>query len=151
MRARTSLCVLAVAAALLVLFTGPTRGGQQKGDNFPTEATWVLLRDFKVDGQVTEPQMTKLELTAKGGKLVGYFLEKRALHEENNAAFSGEIVAGERSHMLILRQELTREGNTYVVIHTGQPVGPNHYRGTWHDTSGNAGDFELKVEKVDRK
>jgi len=144
MHVRTLLGGAALAALLMV--TGPT-GGQDRGDKLPDETTWVLLRDFKIDGKVTEPQTTKLQLTAKAGKLAGHFLGKRALDEENNAVFSGDVIAGERSHMLVLRQEITRGGNTYVVIHTGNPIAPNHYRGTWHDTSGHAGDFELKAEQ----
>jgi hypothetical protein len=33
----------------------------------------------------------------------------------------------------------------HVVIHTGHLVAANHYRGVWHDNSGQCGDFELRI------
>jgi hypothetical protein len=143
----TRLCGSVLGMVLIVSSAGPIRGAPEKEESLPPEATWVLLRDFKLDGQLKEPLETKLQLTAKEGKMAGHFVGKKALDKEDDSAFRGETVVGELSHLLILRQEKKGDGNTYVVIHIGQPIGPNHYRGTWHDTSGNAGDFELKVDR----
>jgi hypothetical protein len=146
MRVNTCLCSAFLGAALFVS-SGPTRGAPEKEETLPAEATWVLLRDFQIDGQLKKPQQTKLQLTAKEGKLAGHFVGKKALDMDDDSSFSGEVVVGEFSRLLILRQEKKGDGKTYVVIHVGQPIGPNQYRGTWHDTSGNAGDFELKADR----
>jgi hypothetical protein len=146
---RVNTCLYGGFAGVVLFVTGasPSRDASAKEERLPPEATWVLSRDFKLDGQLKEPKETKLQMTAKEGKLAGHFAGQRALDKEDDSAFSGEVVVGEYSRLLILRQEKKGKGKTYVVIHVGQPMGPNHYRGTWHDTSGNAGDFELKLDR----
>jgi hypothetical protein len=72
-------------------------------------------------------------------------VDKKANGKDNDSTFSGEVMAHGKP-LLILRQE-HKERDGYVVIHTGQLVGENHYRGVWYDNVGQSGDFELKHSK----
>jgi hypothetical protein len=109
---------------------------------------WDLARDFKIDGKLEDTQKLEsfpLELSLKGTQLSGHFIGKKVGDEVNDSVFSGEIVTREKP-LLILRQQANRDG-IYVVIHAGHLIGENHYRGVWHDNSGQSGDFELKLRK----
>jgi RNA polymerase sigma factor (sigma-70 family) len=114
----------------------------------PEDGIWELRRDFKLDGKVEEAQdNTKLQLKRKGKQFSGHFVDKKANGKDNDSTFSGEVVAHwNGKSLLILRQE-DRERDGYVVIHTGQLVGKNHFRGVWYDIVGQSGDFELKHSK----
>ena len=121
---------------------------QDKAPRLPEASKWDLTRDYKIDGKLEDNQniqQTPLTLLVQGNQLSGHYLDRKAGGENNNSTFSGEIVTREKS-LLILRQEGKKDG-TYVVIHTGHQIGENHYRGTWHDNSGQSGDFELKIAK----
>lgn len=112
----------------------------------PEDAKWLLHRDFKIDGKLEDAQETRLHLKGKGNQLSGYYVDKKALGVVNETAYTLEVVTREKP-LLILRGEHKDTESTYVIIHAGHLVGENHYRGTWHDNAGNAGDFELKVSK----
>lgn len=110
----------------------------------PEASKWGL-RDYKINGQLENNrsvQQTPLALKLQGNQLSGQFWEEKVCGLNNHSSFSGEIVTRERP-LLILRQEDQKDG-TYVVIHAGHQVGADHYRGVWHDNSGQSGDFELK-------
>lgn len=121
---------------------------EEHAPRLPEANKWDLRRDYKVDGNLekkrSEPQ-TSLALQVRGGQISGHFWERMAGSVNNNSTFSGEVVTREKT-LLILRQEDKKDG-TYVVIHAGHQIGENHYRGVWHDNSGQSGDFELKVSK----
>jgi len=143
--------LLAVLVACLVVLSGghiSVSQAQEKAEapRLPEDAKWDLKRDFKIDGKLEDAQDAVLQLKGKGNLLSGHFVDKKALGEDNDSAFSGEVVTREKS-LLILRQEHKDKDGTYVVIHTGHLVGENHYRGTWHDNAGKSGDFELKGSK----
>jgi RNA polymerase sigma factor (sigma-70 family) len=110
------------------------------------DGKWELRRDFKLDGKVEEaPEKTWLQLKRKGHQFSGHFVDKKANGKHNDSTFSGEVITHGKS-LLILQQE-HKERDGYVVIHTGQLVGENHYRGVWYDNAGQSGDFELKHSK----
>jgi hypothetical protein len=126
----------------------------------PEDGKWELRRDFKLDGKVEEAQdNTTLQLKRKGNQISGHFVDKKANGKDNDSTFSGEVIPPYSEEvithgkpLLILRQEHKDwDGDvvvhTGVIIHTGQLVGENHYRGVWYDNSGHSGDFELKHSK----
>jgi hypothetical protein len=153
------LLVAATSGAVGLIYQTPATGASevQTGSHahekagptlLPEDGIWELRRDFKLDGKVEEAQdNTKLQLKRKGKQFSGHFVDKKANGKDNDSTFSGEVVAHwNGKSLLILRQE-DRERDGYVVIHTGQLVGKNHFRGVWYDIVGQSGDFELKHSK----
>jgi hypothetical protein len=149
------LIVAAISGAVGLIYQTPATGAPEVyppefleagATPLPEDGEWELRRDFKLDGKVEDaPDKTWLQLERKGNQFSGHFVDKKVNGKDNDSTFSGEVITHGRS-LLILRQE-HKERDGYVVIHTGQLVGENHYRGVWYDNVGQSGDFELKYSK----
>jgi hypothetical protein len=128
------------------LYSGSRAHEKAGPTSLPEDGKWELRRDFKLDGKVEEARdNTRLQLKGKGNQFSGHFVDKKANGKDNDSTFSGEVMTRGKS-LLILRQE-HKERDGYVVIHIGQLVGKNHFRGVWYDNAGQSGDFELKHSK----
>jgi hypothetical protein len=101
------------------------------------DATWTYRYDTKVDGKVAD-DATKAELVlaVRNDKIAGHFAGESGKGKDR---WSGEA-AGKDSRILMLRQD--REGG-YVAFFVGRLVKAGQIQGTWCDTSGHSGDFEL--------
>jgi len=131
-----------------------TSGVMAKGQNAarPT-SLWTLKRDHTPEHHVKFPSLQRLERTHIRGNAHGRYLTGRfqdatlADGKKSDARFTGEILGG-KTPALVLRQQEPRKGAPYVVTHVGHLIAPNHYRGTWYDTDGSSGDFDLALENA---
>jgi len=97
------------------------------------DGKWAWRLDKKLDGALSEAdETTEVALRAVGSNLIGV---------RDSNIYSGEIVDGDTK--LVVFQEI-REG--YTAVHAGVLVsvgGKWRIIGTWFDTKGDAGDFEM--------
>lgn len=138
--------LLVAVAALLPSATIRNQPTRAEAPRLPEDAKWVLHRDFKIDGKLADAQETHLQLQAKGSRLSGHYVDRKALGVANDTAYTAEVATREKP-LIVLRGESRDVESTYVIVHAGHLVGESHFRGTWHDNAGNCSDFELKVSK----
>jgi hypothetical protein len=110
----------------------------------PARATWVLRSDVKLNGRVEAPVQTdRLALEVHDSALTGSYVGQRAQGKENQSRFSGEVIrAPAGGAVLTLRQE----DRWYVACYAGRLTGENHFAGSWFDSDGHTGDFDLGIE-----
>jgi hypothetical protein len=107
---------------------------------------WELRYDFKVDGELKDENETKprWRIAVVNNHITGVQAETKE-GDTNIHRLTGEVVDGE-TPAVFLRQD-GQQPKGYVSFHTGLRVDEGRIVGTWYDTRGKSGDFELTVVK----
>lgn len=117
--------ILTLAFTATLLLPTLAHAGELDGE-------WVWRLDSKLDGRLAPSETHEVSLRLEGSKLIG---------TSGRNIYSGEIVDGDTT--LVVFQEI-RKG--YVGVMTGVLASVDgNWRivGTWYDTKGNTGDFEM--------
>jgi hypothetical protein len=96
---------------------------------------WTITTDVTPDGTVTPVVTGHLNLNSHLNKFVGTYSDIPG----NDSIFEGETYPGQVTPVITFRQL----GGSWNAVYTGIKVGATLYRGTWYDTLGRSGDFEL--------
>jgi hypothetical protein len=147
--ASSALCILAAQGGADLSQAGPPLNRRivplHPAVPFPADATWVLRSDCKIDGQVEEGgQSDRLALRAREGALTGEYVGQRAQGKDNGSRFTGQITRTAAGAPLLSLRQTDR---WYAANYAGRLVAENRFVGCWFDSDGNAGDFELVVER----
>ncbi len=109
------------------------------------KANWLLRRDFQLDAKLKNPTEDTLSLAIQTKSIGGTFLAGKAGSGSPTASiFTGEILSARTTPILTLRQSHDSP-DPYFAVHTGVLVSAGKYRGTWYDSCGGSGDFELTL------
>ena len=101
------------------------------------DGTWTYRFDGKLDGKVDgEVKEFELGLAVRNDKISG----RTAGFDDR---WSGEV-AGKDKGIISLRQD-RKDG--YIAFFAGRLTEAGRIQGTWYDTLGNSGDFELMRKK----
>jgi hypothetical protein len=147
MKARLLVCLLAACALSGAAFRQPP--AQEKADDkslLPADAVWELRYDFKVDGELKDVNETKprWRIVVVNNRITGVLADAKE-GDTNMHRLTGEVVGGE-TPVVFLRQD-GQKPRGYVGFHTGLRVEEGRVVGTWYDTRGTSGDFELAIVK----
>ena len=116
----------------------------------PAGATWTGRWDHKLDGEVVTNSFWELRLDIRNGNITGHVL-KISDGNSSDSILSGQVikptvptVKGKRGvSVLVLRHDTSANG--YFVINTACRVSASRFLGTWIDSLGQTGDFELTL------
>jgi hypothetical protein len=125
------LCLLIPAAALLL----PVRAQDPSKQVLPADATWKHRWDYRLDGELKEPHQTTLELSVRNNHITG--------RHDARGRWAGEIVPG-KVPVVMLRQD---SDPGFVVFYCGKLVEKGRIVGTFYNTAGESGDFEIVLER----
>jgi hypothetical protein len=119
-----------------VSFLPPAYGDDAPKQLLAADARWKMRFDFRLDGELKDAEETKSHrLTVRNNRITGRTVEGDSL--------AGEIVDGEIP-VVTLRQD-GPEG--FVCFYCGKRLKEGHIVGTWFNSRGQSGDFELVLEK----
>ncbi len=118
--------------------------------------TWRGKWDHKVDGKVVSHSWWDLQLDFRNDSVTGHVLEVSD-GSSSDSILSGQVITaisrarsnrssaryGRFVSVLILRHDTSENG--YFVINTAHRVAGNRFLGTWVDSIGQVGDFELTL------
>ncbi len=142
-RFSVGLALLCVSSPLLLQSTG----AQEPKDTglLPGNAVWVRRLDTKLDGKLQgEIAAEEWRVIVKNDKLSGHPLEGK----KSRAELSGEVVDGQGDSPPVVHW---RQDNSnikgYTQVFSGHRVEVGRIVGTWYDTDGRSGDFELVLQK----
>jgi len=129
--------VLLIAACFLIRSgTFSDRAGAQDKPKqlLPADATWKHRWDYRLDGELKDTHEVSLELSVRNNRISG--------KHDAGSRWAGEIVPG-KVPVVMLRQD----GPGFVVFYAGKLVGKGCIVGTFYNTTGESGDFEIVLEK----
>ena len=112
--------------------------------------------DHKVDGNIAHNSYYELRLSFRNDKVTGHIV-KTPDGRSSDSILSGELIKAiskERSDpssvrygrfvsVFVLRVDTSDNG--YFFINTGHRVSENRFLGTWVDSTGSVGDFEMTL------
>ena len=112
--------------------------------------------DHKVDGNIAHNSYYELRLSFRNDKVTGRIV-KTPDGRSSDSILSGELIKaiskqrsdpssaryGRFVSVLVLRVDTSANG--YFFINTGHRVYENRFLGTWVDSTGSVGDFEMTL------